>query len=127
MNLGEMRSFTVDGGRATCDLLQDGSYVDYQFNGWRLSFNHGKGSSTGISFTDDLKAAEWHEYEEPVPQGWDFIPDPIVVAEAPKRRGRPRKVEALPINDIGDWQAKPEPVNPWAGIEAKQQGWGSYD
>lgn len=114
MTFDEMLSFTVDGGKATSDLLGDSSYIYYPFSGWRIQFGHGKGSSSELSFTDDLKAAEWREYEEPVKQGWDFIPVAKPVTVAQTKRGRKPKVWDMPINDIDD---APKPT----------QGWDSYE
>ena len=142
ISFDKLFGFLVDGGRATCDELQDGSYVDYQFNGWRLNFDHGRGSSSQISLhTPELMAAEWREYEEPAKLGWDFVP--VYTAPKPeyKKRGRKSKIDISdwPINDINDrlpagftgvvehkgWSII-KPADPSLDITPLPEGWADY-
>lgn len=72
LTLDEALSEAVLGARITSDSIQQGAYVEYQFNGWRINFP--AGSSCGWRPFDIHKAAEWRvvpiEPPPPKPSKW---------------------------------------------------------
>jgi hypothetical protein len=63
MTLDEALSAAVVGERVRHTGMQPGSYIDYQFNGWRINF--AGGSSSGWRQRDIDEAADWQIVEEP--------------------------------------------------------------
>lgn len=57
MTFDEAFSEAVQGARISSLTIQNGAYVDYQFNGLRIVFP--SGSNSGFSPTDADRAAEW--------------------------------------------------------------------
>jgi hypothetical protein len=79
LSFDEALSAAVIGFRVTCDLLPKGSYIHYEFNGWRHEFSHNGriGSSSAWTFDDTHKAARWRTFElrEPKRDSWGRIVD----------------------------------------------------
>lgn len=59
MTLDEALSEAVCGARVRCDLMQPGSWVDYNFAGWRREWPSGTGCDFRAS--DEEAKAEWYE------------------------------------------------------------------
>lgn len=57
MTYDEAVSEAVQGARVTCDQIQSGCFVDYQFAGLRIVFP--SGDHSGFHATDKQRAAEW--------------------------------------------------------------------
>jgi hypothetical protein len=57
MTLDEALEAAMLGDRVRASNMQPGSYVDYNFNGWRRNF--AGGSSSAFTFTDHDREAEW--------------------------------------------------------------------
>lgn len=58
MNYEDALSAAIQGDRVRHDRMQPGSYLDYQFNGWRINFEGG--SSSGFSPREVDLFATWH-------------------------------------------------------------------
>lgn len=108
MTLDEALSEAVCGARVRATNMQPGSYIDYNFNGWRINFEGG--SSSGWTPRDIDREAEWVEVpiEAPKPApavkgGWgSFKPatanTPEYIAAVDKLIGA--KPAAPPISDV---------------------------
>jgi hypothetical protein len=59
MTLDEALSEAVCGARVRATNMQEGSYIDYNFNGWRINFEGG--SSSGWTPRDIDRESEWVE------------------------------------------------------------------
>jgi hypothetical protein len=74
LSLDEALSAAVLGYRVTCDILPAGSYVHYEFNGWRHEFSHNGriGSSSAWTPDDRFKDVPWRVFElkPPVVDKW---------------------------------------------------------
>jgi hypothetical protein len=53
LTLDEALSAAVLGDRVTCDLLPKGSYIHYEFNGWRHEFSHNGRIGSSSAWTPD--------------------------------------------------------------------------
>lgn len=67
MTLDEAQSEAVQGAWLTADHFGPGTYLSYNFDGWRINFKGG--SSSGFSPRDEDRAADWRVCgPEPEPQ-----------------------------------------------------------
>lgn len=115
MTYDEAVSEAVQGARITCDQIQSGAFVDYQFAGLRIVFP--SGDHSGFHATDKQRAAEWSIVpliicECGVIEGYRHAPEcskvnPGLHSQAWGRALRP--VPAVPDN-VGKWGLPPKPV-----------------
>jgi hypothetical protein len=70
LTIDEALEAAVLGYRVRHDGMQAGSYIHYEFNGWRHEFSHdGKaGSSYAWTIDDEAKRASWNIFELKPPQ-----------------------------------------------------------
>lgn len=109
MTLDEALTEAVCGARVRATNMQEGSYIDYNFNGWRINF--AGGSSSGWTPRELDYASEWVEVpiEAPKPEpaplkgGWGSLKPatsntPEYIAAVDKLIGA--KPAAPPIADV---------------------------
>lgn len=131
MTFDEALSAAVDGELVRAVDMAEGTYIDYNFDGWRINLH--AGASSGYRFKEHDKGVAWEVYVKPKPVnvGWGDFEPPKLAEPAPKRRGRKAWVPPAEVNDIDDAKpvAAPKP-NPWAdaGIAAKPAatGWAIF-